>query len=110
MSTFLYSHWLAISLSDRIQLAHKLGIKKSRSTHVSNNVVVDDGFNIKDVELGLTVENLQKITGSISTDTKVLLDEAVRGLQPIGKMEVIMPSAPIAIEVKKKRGRPSKIK
>ncbi len=120
---FLYSHWLSISLSDRAQLAHKLGIKKVRSTHVSNNVVVDDGYNIKDIEDKLTIESLQGITGSTSTDTKVLLDEAVRGLQPIGKMEIVVTpefankkqaeifgKALASDIIKKKRGRPKLIK
>lgn len=47
---FLYSRWLALSLSTRIAIAKELGIAKNGSTHVQDNVVVSDGYNIKTVE------------------------------------------------------------
>lgn len=50
---FLYSKWTALPLSTRTAIAKELGIAKTGSTHVQDNVVVSDGYNINTVEAAL---------------------------------------------------------
>lgn len=71
---FLYSHWRSLPLSLRIQIATKFGIAKVGSTHVVDNRIESDGYNIEDVERALNVDAVQSFTGSESTDFQVLWD------------------------------------
>lgn len=50
---FLYSRWLALPLSTRVKLATEFGIAKTGSTHVVDNRVESDGYNINTVEAAL---------------------------------------------------------
>lgn len=87
---FLYSHWLDLSLTTRITIAKAFGIAKIGSTHVQDNRIVSDGFNIKDVENALTPEAMQNYTGSDSTDMQVLFDLTVakaEGREVVSKIE-----------------------
>lgn len=63
----MYGNWLRLSVSTRHTLAHAFGIKKTNPTHVVDNVVKDDGYPISDVENKLSVEAMQKYTGSMET-------------------------------------------
>jgi hypothetical protein len=63
-----YSKWTELSLGTRTKIAETLGIPKVRSTHVSDNRVVDDGYNIKDIENVLSVSSLQTYFNSTETD------------------------------------------
>ena len=68
---------MSTSLATRYKLAEVFGFKKVHSTHVSNNEVVDDGFNIKDIEDALTVEKMQNYTSSTEADMNVLFGQTV---------------------------------
>ena len=68
---FLYSHWLSLPLSLRAKIAERFGIKKG-PTHVSNNVVVDDGYKVKDIEAIITAKTMQDFTGLVTDDLQIL--------------------------------------
>ncbi len=63
---FLYSHWLKLPITTRIKIANKFGIEKKGSTHVFNNVIQTDGFNIRDIEEALNVTAMQDFIGDCS--------------------------------------------
>lgn len=88
MSLLPYSKWLETSLGTRIKIAQQFGISKHRSTHVSNNVVIDDGYNIADVERVLDVNNLQTFLNSTETDIILLYSHLVDVME--GKVAIIM--------------------
>lgn len=67
------------------------GIKKVRSTHVANNEVVDDGFNVKDIEANLTVEALQTFLKNPGTDLDQLFTLLVDTLEGRTPEVTIMP-------------------
>lgn len=56
---FLYSNWLALSITTRMKIAVAFKIPKTGSTHVSNNVIQSDGYEIKAVEQALSLANIQ---------------------------------------------------
>lgn len=92
MNTIPYTSWLSLPLPTRAKIAHLFGIAKIRSTHVSNDVVIDDGYNIKQVEEAITVPALQSHLDSEETDVHVLfrmLVDKVEGREPV--------SAPMAM-------------
>lgn len=68
----LFSQWRNLPLSTRIKIAEQFGFKKVRSTHVANNEIVDDGFNIKDIEASLEVYHLQNYLDTAETDMGIL--------------------------------------
>ena len=47
---------------------------KARPTHVADNKVIDDGYNVLDLESFLTVETLQKVLNTTETDIDILWD------------------------------------
>lgn len=79
-----YSKWISTSLTTRMKIAEIFGIKKVRSTHVANNEVVDDGFNVKDIEAHLTVESIQIFLHNSIPDLDTLFNLLVDTLE--GKM------------------------
>lgn len=110
---FLYSRWLALPLNTRVAIARELGITKVGPTHVFNNTIQSDGYNIKDVENRITVEAIQNLLGVTSSDLNVLFDMMVSRANgtdiPVGK-EVVAdlgltpaPVAPVVEAVKKPR-------
>ncbi len=80
---FLYSKWLQLDLSTRNKIASEFHIQKKNSTHVQDNVVVSDGYLIKDVEQALNVDALQKYLGSVDTDMAILMDMLVDKVNPV---------------------------
>lgn len=74
---FLYSHWLALPLSTRAEIASKFGIAKTGPTHVFDNRIQSDGYAIQDVENALGMEALQTFVGSKETDMNVLFTKLV---------------------------------
>lgn len=115
---FLYSNWSDLSITARHQIAHALGIAKKHPTHVDSNRIVSDGYEMKDIEKALNVENLQAYLETKETDLTVLwemLVSKVEGRDTVGvqtvKIDDIQPpvEAP-KLEVKevKKRGRTAK--
>lgn len=85
----LYSRWREVQLSTRHKIAEIFGFKKVRSTHVVNNEISDDGFNVKDIEEALALDKLQNFLNNPSTDINYLFNLTVDTLE--GKMpEVII--------------------
>jgi hypothetical protein len=105
---FLYSKWLSLPLSKRIELANKLGVAKVRSTHVANDVIVDDGYVISDIEGALTVEAMQALTGSKSTDVLVLWELLIA--EPAVEVVAETPAAPEVTQEEKKEAKIEVIK
>lgn len=50
---FTYSIWLSLTLPERQEVARKLGIAKTGSTHVVNDRVESDGYALQAVEAAL---------------------------------------------------------
>lgn len=76
---FLYHKWLELPLQTRVKIANDFGIIKKTSTHVFNNVVQSDGYDIKDVEQALNLDALQKKFNTTETDLAVLWEWLVNG-------------------------------
>lgn len=72
-----YTRWTGIPLSTRIKIAEQFNIPKVRSTHVSNDYVQDDGYNVKDMETALSVPNMQAYLNSTETDLMILFQQMV---------------------------------
>ena len=114
--------WLKLPVKVRYQLASDLKLVRTMPTHVIDNVVVSDGFSPQ-VLAGITVQQLQEYTGSQEADFYKLFDIAVAKAQrlvppepqPVAEEEWDEPlkvvnedKETMTIEIKKKRGRPSK--
>ncbi len=69
---FLYSAWLKLSLPTRQKLATQFSIGKTRATHVSDNQIVDDGYEVKNIESQITEKSLQEYLGTSETDAHKL--------------------------------------
>lgn len=79
---FLYSHWLSLPLYKRVEIAGMFGIAKVRPTHVSNNQIADDGYNVADIEGAITVESLQAKLDSKEKDIATLWAALLASLEP----------------------------
>jgi hypothetical protein len=90
---FLYHKWLELDLATRNKIASDFNIKKKNSTHVQDNVVVSDGYLIKDVEEALNIDALQKKLGTDETDMQILWEYLIYGKPIEIPMETII--API---------------
>lgn len=77
MSIFLYSHWLKLPISTRNEIARIFGIARTKPTHVADNVVVEDGYNIHDVENALSDAALRKYLESEEEDFSTLWENTV---------------------------------
>lgn len=75
----LYSQWMRLPINVRHKIANDLGIPKKSPTHVQDNIIISDGYNIHDVENALTVERLQTYlgVGLQETDLDTLWDMLV---------------------------------
>lgn len=128
---FLYSVWLQLSTTTKIKLAKEFNISKTGSTHVVNNEVQNDGFLLKDIEGAITRTSLQKYLNVPEEDMTTLWNMLINKIE--GKVEETplvlssniitpfnysadnLPQSPSALAVpetpvRKKRGRPKKIK
>lgn len=72
-----YSTWLEVPLATRNAIAERLGFRRIRSIHVSGDRVVDDGFDVREVEHALSVPSLQSHLGSEKDDANDLFREMV---------------------------------
>lgn len=102
----LYSAWLALPINTRHEIAKGLGIVKKTPTHVQDNVIVSDGYNIHDVENALTVENLQNYlgVGLQETDINVLWDMLINPMPDVHMTPTNL--EPATDKPKGKGGRP----
>ena len=112
----MYSYWLELSIGVRHQIAHKLGIEKKFPTEVQDNKIKTDGYLMKDIEVALSVVNLQKFLGTGETDHALLLKwliegkpETFKGFDTLRTPEN-MPDTDKVKFIPNKKGRPSKIK
>lgn len=71
---FLYSKWLSLDLPTRMKVAEVFGIVKRGSTHVVDNRIQSDGYNVEEVEAALTPDVLRKYMLSNEQDAEVLWD------------------------------------
>lgn len=71
---FLYSKWLSLDLPTRMKVAEIFGIVKRGSTHVVNDRIQSDGYNVEEVEAALTPDVLRKYMMSNEKDPEVLWD------------------------------------
>ncbi len=92
---FLYSHWLALPLPTRVAIATKFGIAKTGATHVADNRIISDGYNIGDVERALNIDAIQQYLGIENTDMETLFKLLVAKIE--GK-EVVTPDTPVIPE------------
>lgn len=68
-------------MATRSKIAEAFGFIKVRPTHVVNNEIADDGFNVKDIEAAITVEKLQHFLQSLESDLDKLFDLLVDTLE-----------------------------
>lgn len=105
-----YSNWISTPFITRVKIAQEFGIAKLRATHVSDNVVVDDGYNVKDIESALNVEAMQVFLNSKEEDVEVLftlvIDRIENPLIPAAPEPVIEVSPEVAVS----NAKPEKIK
>jgi len=113
---FLYSKWLGLPLVKRAEIATKFGIAKVRSTHVSNDQVVDDGYNVKDIESALALDKLQAHFDTKEKDPHVLWVWLIDGTpvveEPMGTVSATKITPEVVVKavkkVVKKRGPAAK--
>lgn len=104
-----YSKWLAIPLGTRVKIAQEFGIAKNRSTSVINNVVVDDGYVITEVENAMNVQTMQKFCDSKEKDANVLLDLVVAKIEYVAPVTASIPVSPTPIEISNAKPEKTKI-
>lgn len=69
-----YSKWMDLPLYIKSKLAEQFKLERIRPIHVANNTVIDDGFNLKDVEQVFTIESLQMFLETKEKEVDVLLE------------------------------------
>ena len=107
----MYSHWLSLSIGVRHQIAHKLGIVKKYPTEVQDNQIKTDGYDLKDIEVALSVENLQKFLQTNETDHETLIKWLIEGKPQTPEIEKHLEEIEVVkTQFNGKRGRPAKIK
>lgn len=111
----LYSQWTDLPINIRHKIANVFGITKKGSTHVVDNEIQSDGYSIKDIEKGLSVEVLQKYLDTTETSLQKLWDELIyRATNPtevrVLVSDFVVTNEPVVskgtAEVVKKGGRP----
>ena len=118
---------MELPLSTRYAIAAGLGITRRGGIEVVQNRVVRDGYDIKEVELALNIENLKKYLNTDEEDYETLWGMMVNkaeGRAPIIPVpEIIAPKVEIQVQgqvtdttvdvslapIKKKGGRPKKV-
>lgn len=77
----MYSKWLELPISTRRQIASKFGIVQKSAVEVFNDTVKNDGYHIKDVELALTKESIQKYLESDENELPILWNELIKSIK-----------------------------
>ncbi len=97
----LYSKWLDLPINTRHEIARIFNITKKNPTHVQDNVIVSDGYTVKDVESALSVANMQDYlqTAGIS-DFNILFDTLVYNIENPITFEVVKEPIPTVLVVK----------
>ncbi len=89
---FFYSHWLELPIQTRIKIAQQFGIIKKGSTEVVGNQIKSDGYQIKDIEAGLSTEKLQAYVGLETFDLKILWEMMVNKIEGRGAKIELQPT------------------
>jgi hypothetical protein len=91
-----------LPLTKRADIARRFGIAKVRATHVSNNQVIDDGYNIKDIENATSVEQLQVKLNTNESDHDALWAMMISD-EPTEVPAPVVEAAPVVPEVVTKK-------
>lgn len=67
-----YHAWIGLPIATRNKIAGEFGIIRKHPIHVVDNMIKEDGYEIKDIELALSVENIQKYLGNNENDHVLL--------------------------------------
>lgn len=104
----LYGQWLRTGLSTRQAIAAQFGIAKVSATHVSNDVVVDDGYKVHDIETALHQAVLEDFLGAKGTleDLFTLLVDRIEGRNVVKRVST-EPIAATAKETVKELAEPN---
>lgn len=81
-----YTKWLSLPLVTRQKIAEIFNIPKLRATHVADNQILDDGYNVADVEKSMSVESLQAYLQVPEKDLFVLFQmllDKLDGKEPV---------------------------
>lgn len=76
---FLYSAWCALDLPTRHKLAQQFNIPKKHPTHVVDNRIQSDGYDVVDIERALNVDAIQTFLDTKETDMAILWTWLVSG-------------------------------
>lgn len=106
----LYSTWLKTKLDVRHKIAAAFGIPKSNPTHVADNQVVQDGFQVEEIEGKLTVPAMQEYLSSKETDPNLLFDQLVLSVTTPEFKANIPPEPIVPGTVEDSMSKPEKIK
>jgi hypothetical protein len=105
-----YSLWMGTPFITRVKIAQQFGIAKLRATHVSDNVVVDDGYNAKDIESAMNVEAMQAFLESKDTDVDTLFALVVERIENPVITVVSEPIVEVSPELAASNAKPEKIR
>ena len=93
---------MRLPLYVRAKVAEEFQVKKIRPIHVANNVVIDDGYNIIDIEKILNVETLQNFLKIKATDPEILLSTLKEWADDIFEIkEEVLPEVKTTTNAKK---------
>lgn len=80
-----YSKWLSLSLSTRVKIAQRLGIAKTGSTHVVNNIVESDGYKVYDVENAIAASGIDFDVLVAEAEGVIVTPKAVEPQSPMAQ-------------------------
>lgn len=105
---FSYSKWLELPITTRIAIATKFGIAKVGPTHVVNDKVVQDGYDLRTLESVFSPEKMREVTGLDESDPSAVFDVFVVKALEEPKIIESKPITQPEVATPKKRGRPKK--
>jgi len=97
---FLYGNWLRLPITIRMKLAAVFGIPKTGSTHVSDNHIQSDGYQVEAVEKAITADNIRKYLMIPETDPDILWVKLIEAVG--GRVDPVKPVRRRGIQVKRK--------
>ena len=113
---FQFSIWLKTPLHQRNKIAQIFNISKKKSTHVADNMIVDDGYYLQDVELAITGDSLRAYLETDEREPAILWNMLIDKIDPKPEPVVVTPTVqepipvvvPEPIKETKPQGRPKK--
>ena len=92
----LYSKWRMLPIHVRQKFASDFGVIKKGSTHVFDNRIESDGYDIAEIEEVFTIEKLQNYLKTKSSDPDKLVNMLIERVNnPMVVIEPAKVSAPI---------------